>query len=129
MAVKSIKKIKEPQEKALKREQILKELEKQDGLVGSHSLDSYDDPIDRIKWSVCREILIAKRLLGLSSKEASEVIGLDKSRTSEIMHYKFDKFTIDRLLTCFLKFRNKHPQIEKKAKEILLTFSKTNIAS
>ena len=125
MAVKGIKKVKVSKEQAKRREEILKEIkerEEKGELVGSQSFDK-SDLIQRVKWSLCREIVVAKRLLDLSSKEVSEIIGLDKSRTSEIMHYKFDQFTIDRLLNCFLAFKGKNPEIDQRIEKILTVFS------
>ncbi|MDC0980252.1 XRE family transcriptional regulator [Bdellovibrionales bacterium] len=96
--------------------------------MGSKGFDK-SDPIQRVKWSLCREILIVKRLFNLSSKEVSEIINLDKSRTSEIMNYKFDQFTIDRLLNCFLAFKGKNPEVDRRIEKILTPFSPHTEAS
>ncbi|MCB0368109.1 MAG: XRE family transcriptional regulator [Bdellovibrionales bacterium] len=125
MAVESIKKVKISKEQVKRREEILKEIaerEKKGEFVGSRGFDK-SDPIQRVKWSLCLEILIAKRLLGLSSKEVAEIINLDKSRTSEIMHYKFDQFTIDRLLNCFLAFKGRNAEVDRRIEKILTVFS------
>jgi len=54
---------------------------------------------DKIKLGLCKhfvQFMMSKRLKG---KELAELLGVPKARVSEITNYKFQKFTVDILLT------------------------------
>ncbi len=132
MAIKKITKTKLNQKDIALYDEILKSLderENQGDLVGVSSLAPDVSPVDKIKWDLCREIIIFKRLMGYTSKKLGELMGVDKARTSEILHYRVDKFTLDRLLSCFLGLRGHSKITDQRIEEIVRVFDRKDIAS
>lgn len=87
-------KISWPNESELSK--IRLELESDD-VIGSTVLPLNASPLDQFKFKLCEIILIYKRKTDLKQKELAKIIGVDEARMSEILHYKIDKFTSDRL--------------------------------
>jgi predicted XRE-type DNA-binding protein len=68
-------------------------------VLGSSLLPDGASQIDRAKFKACEAILKYRRKHGLKQKELAERLGIDESRMSEILHYKIDGFTLDRLVS------------------------------
>jgi hypothetical protein len=105
-------------------ENDLEEREKRGEIIGSESLHPKATEIDKIKWNICKQVVIASRVLGISNQELGEKMGLDKSKTSLVLHYRIKHFTIDRLLGSFLKLEGLHKDIDAKINEVKNLFSK-----
>lgn len=87
-------KISWPEENELLK--IRSELES-DKVIGSSVLSKDASALDQFKFKLCEIILVYRKKSGLKQKELAAVIGVDEARMSEILHYKIDKFTSDRL--------------------------------
>ena len=132
MAIKKITKAKLSQKDIALYYEILKELDERDRrgeLVGVSSLPHDVSLVDKIKWDLCREIIIFKSMMGHTSKEMGELMAVDKARTSEILHYKVSKFTLDRLLSCFLGLRGYNKITDQRIEEIVRVFDRKDLAS
>lgn len=69
--------------------------------------------VDKIKFSICAEILKYKLKNELTQRQLAEMIGENESLVSKVVHYHIDQFTIDRLL----KYLNViYPDVEFKIK-------------
>ena len=68
-----------------------------DKIMGSTVLPSNAHPTDKFKYKLCEMILVYRIKSGLKQKELAKVLGIDEARISEILHYKVDQFTSDRL--------------------------------
>lgn len=75
---------------------IRSELESDD-VIGSSVLSKDASALDQFKFKLCEIILIYRKKLSLKQKDMAAIIGVDEARMSEILHYKIDKFTSDRL--------------------------------
>jgi len=53
---------------------------------------------DRFKHDLCARFIVYKRENDLKQKELGDLLGIDEARVSEIVHYKIDKFTADKLM-------------------------------
>jgi predicted XRE-type DNA-binding protein len=67
-------------------------------VLGSSLLPDNASPIDRAKFKACEAIIKFRRKNGLKQKELAASLGIDESRMSEILHYKIEGFTLDRLV-------------------------------
>lgn len=68
-----------------------------DHIMGSSILSPDAPPSEKFKYKLCEMILIYRRKSGLKQKELAKALGIDEARMSEVLHYKIDQFTSDRL--------------------------------
>ncbi len=67
-------------------------------VIGSSLLPENASQIDRTKFKACEMIIKYRRKSGLQQKELAKRLGVDESRMSEILRYKVENFTLDRLV-------------------------------
>ncbi len=67
-------------------------------VLGSSVLAENASEIERAKYKACESILKYRKKNGLKQKKLAALLGIDESRMSEILHYKTEKFTLDRLI-------------------------------
>jgi predicted XRE-type DNA-binding protein len=75
---------------------IRSELESDD-IIGSSVLPKDASALDQFKFKLCEILLVYRKKSGLKQKDMAAIIGVDEARMSEILHYKIEKFTSDRL--------------------------------
>lgn len=80
---------------AKKLAEMDKKLSKADGPLALPKNASY---IDRVKYDLCKFIIIYARTHKITQIELSGRLGLDPARVSEVVNYKISKFKIDTLL-------------------------------
>ena len=85
--------VKFPNDKELKS--IRKQMAK---VKGSQSLSSHATPLDRAKYEACEQILIFMQKKKLNQRELAKALSASETRVSEIVHYRIEKFTLDRLV-------------------------------
>lgn len=84
-------------------EQELKKIRKKMYKVkGSQGLSSTASSIDRAKYDICEQILIYMKKHKINQRELANTLDTTESRVSEILHYRIEKFTLDRLI-CYLQ--------------------------
>jgi predicted XRE-type DNA-binding protein len=66
---------------------------------GSQGLPPDATALDRAKYDVCEQILIFMKKKKMSQKELAKELNTSETRISEIVHYRIDKFTLDRLIS------------------------------
>ena len=66
---------------------------------GSWVLPNNPTPLGKSKREVCREILLYQRKHKLIDKELAKKMELTLPETEDILHYRFNYFTLDRLMT------------------------------
>jgi len=53
---------------------------------------------DRLKYELCKQFVIHLNREETSQKELAEKLGIEPARLNEIVKYRIDLFTVDRLL-------------------------------
>lgn len=83
-----------PSHKELNR--VKKKLEKAEP---THILPRNASKVDRLKYDLCRQFV--KHLLKhkVTQKELANELGIEPARLNEIVKYRIDLFTVDRLLS------------------------------
>jgi predicted XRE-type DNA-binding protein len=66
---------------------------------GSWVLPDNPTPLEKSKHELCREILIYQRKNKLTDEEIAEQMELTLPETEDILHYRINYFTLDRLIT------------------------------
>lgn len=66
---------------------------------GSQGLSPNATALDRAKYDVCEQILIYMKKKKMSQKELAKELETTETRISEIVHYRIEKFTLDRLVS------------------------------
>ena len=69
-----------------------------DEVVGSTVVPLDAPEGDKIKFKLCVKILEYKISHDLTQKELAEKIGLDEPEISRVLHYKIERYSIERLL-------------------------------
>lgn len=82
-----------PSEHELK--QIRKNTAKKKGSKGL-SIDA--TALERAKYDVCEEILIYMKKKKMSQRELAAILETSETRVSEMVHFRTEKFTLDRLI-------------------------------
>src|SRR3954453_2825074 len=81
-------------------EKILQEAEDAKNIEqGSWALPRNATSLQKVKYELCKQILIYKQDNNLSVEEIAERINLTTSETKDIFFYHIDYFTLDRLIT------------------------------
>jgi predicted XRE-type DNA-binding protein len=65
-------------------------------------------PVEKTKYDLCEHFVIYHQKIGISQREMAARLGVTESRVSEILHYRIERYTIDKLLTLLSKI---HPEI------------------
>ena len=66
---------------------------------GSWVLPNNPTPLEKSKHEICREILIYQHKHKLTDEEIARQMELTLPETEDILHYRFNCFTLDRLMT------------------------------
>ena len=95
-----------PDEKTLRR--VRDKLSGVNYQGGNLALPANATEVERAKYQLCQLIAKYQREHGLLQKEIAEKIGVDQSRISDILRGKFERFTLDRLISYAEKL---HPEL------------------
>jgi predicted XRE-type DNA-binding protein len=87
--------IRYPEDKDLN--EILRKLSS-DEIDGSFVLPKNASESDKIKYKLCRKIVEYKIQTKLTQKELAVKMGLDEPEMSRVLHYKIERYSIERLL-------------------------------
>ena len=89
--------------------------EKLKGVKGTRPLPKNAGPIDRFKYELCKLIVIYLHDHRMTQTEFSKKFNIDPARLSEVVHYRFDKFSIEKL---FSYVQEVYPDIEPTLKNL-----------
>jgi len=87
--------IRYPNEKDI--QEVLEKLSSDD-VMGSTVIPDDALESDKIKYKLCSLIVKYKLSKKLNQKELAEKLGLDEPETSRVLHYKIERYSIERLL-------------------------------
>jgi hypothetical protein len=76
---------------------------------GSWVLSKNATPLQKSKHELCKEILIYQRKHKLTDKELAKQMELTLAETEDILYYRIDFFTLDRLMTYANKLFKSEP--------------------
>ena len=65
----------------------------------TQTLKASASAVDQLKYALCKELIIYIRTQKISQQDLAAEVGIDPARISEIVKYKIDLFTVDRLLS------------------------------
>ncbi len=77
-------------------------------IKGSRGLPPDATALDRGKYEVCERLLAYMKKKRMTQRELAKALDTSETRVSEIVHYRIDKFTLDRLVA-FLQ--TVHPMV------------------
>jgi predicted XRE-type DNA-binding protein len=94
------RKVKWPSEETLGR--LDKKLSR---VKGSRVVSADADPVERIKHALCEAVVRYCQDHGLSQRDLAKLLDVSESRVSEMVHYRVEKLTIDRLVKHLAKLK------------------------
>lgn len=62
-------------------------------------------PVERTKHDLCEQFVLYRREAGITQRELAKRLDVTENRVSEILHYHFDTFTLDRLIELLSRIR------------------------
>lgn len=62
-------------------------------------------PAQQLKHDICAEFIKYFNKNKLTQKQLAKVVGINEARMSEILHYHFDRFTVDLLVKYLMKIK------------------------
>ena len=65
----------------------------------SATLSPDASPTDRFKYDLCKKLLAYMKDHDFSQREFAKILGVHESRISEIIHYKIQRVTADKLMS------------------------------
>ena len=122
MKIKSITKRQESAQEKKLVQGILKDIEKRKKSLGSISPPSQVSYIEKMKYSVARDLVMFKKMSGVSQVEMAHLIGVNKSRITEILHYRVFKFSLDTLIQYLFKLKGRVKEVDDRIEEISHSF-------
>lgn len=69
-----------------------------DAIDGSLVLGADAPLADRIKQNLCSKIVEYRLTKGITQKQLADKLGVDEPEMSRILHYKIERYSIDRLV-------------------------------
>jgi predicted XRE-type DNA-binding protein len=54
--------------------------------------------LDKMKYDLCKRLLVYMRENDLTQRQLAKELGVVESRVSEVLHYRIEKITLDRLV-------------------------------
>ena len=67
-------------------------------VMGSSLLPENASEVEKVKYKACEMIIRYRQNNGLKQKHLATKLGIDEARMSEILHYKIEIVTLDRLV-------------------------------
>lgn len=67
-------------------------------VIGSAVLGADASLVDRFKWNLCAKIVAYSLDHHLSQKQVGKLLAIDAPEANRLLHYKIERYTIDRLI-------------------------------
>ncbi len=71
----------------------------------SKMLSANASPVDRTKQEICAHFIKYRIATNITQRELAKRLDVTESRVSELLHYHFERFTIDKLLELLNKIK------------------------
>ena len=85
--------------KDLEYQKYLEELEDPNYQGGSWALPENATPLEQAKYGICKQVVSYKLDTKTSTEEMAQKLQLSKAETEDILYYRIDYFTLDRLVS------------------------------
>src|SRR3954447_1346267 len=85
-------------EKNLEYQKYLEELCDPNYSGGSWALPENPTPLEQAKYEICKQVVSYKLDTKISTEKLAQKIQLSKAETEDILYYRIDYFTLDRLV-------------------------------
>jgi predicted XRE-type DNA-binding protein len=95
-----------PSKAEIKR--VLKKLEKEEGTL---ALPENPTPLQKFRYDLQQKFVGYILVKKISQRELAEILGIDESKVSKILHNRLDEFSTDRLINLYEKL---NPDVELK---------------
>ncbi len=124
MKIKYIGKRKSTQKEQAFDKEILNEVTRKSKSkdFGSVALSPKASSIDKMKYSIARDMVIFLQKSEMSQVEMAKLIGINKSRISEILHYRLSKFSLDTLMKYLFTLKGIVKEVDQRIEEISGSF-------
>jgi predicted XRE-type DNA-binding protein len=85
---------------------------------GSIGLPPNASEIEKMKFSIARDIIIFKLKSETSQTDMAKIMGVSKSRVSEILHYRLSKYSLDTLIKYLFTLKGHLKETDKRIEVI-----------
>jgi len=92
------KKVIKPSKNKQEYQKYLEELEDPNYQGGSWTLPENPTPLEVTKYEICKMVVSHKQDKKLTTQKIAQKIQLSQAETEDILYYRIDHFTLDRLM-------------------------------
>lgn len=90
-----------------------------DGTVEwSHVIGDNPNPIDQMKYQICKTFIRFLNKSGMPQVRLAEMIGVDRARINNIVHGRYQLFSLETLIQYLLSIEGLSPEMDKKIADI-----------
>lgn len=72
---------------------------------GSAFLPPDASPTEKLKWELCAHFIRYRRENDITQRELADTVGISEARMSEILRYRYKRYTLDHLFKYLLKIK------------------------
>ena len=83
--------------------EIKKVLKKLENIEGTLSMPENPTPLEKFRHDLQQKFVGYILIKKISQREMAEIIGIDESKVSKILHNRLDEFSTDRLINLYEK--------------------------
>lgn len=92
--------------------------EKDGTIEWSQVIGDNPNPIDQMKYQICKTFIRFLNKSGMPQVRLAELVGVDRARINNIVHGRYQLFSLEILITYLLRVEGLSPEIDKKITDI-----------
>lgn len=85
------------------KEKVKKVLKKLENTEGTLALGENPTALEKFRWDICQHFLVYKRKNKCTQKQMADLVGIDESKMSKLLHHRLEEFSTDRLISIYEK--------------------------
>jgi predicted XRE-type DNA-binding protein len=89
------------------KERIKKALKRLEKVEGTLAPPSNPTPLEKFRYDIQQKFVVYKHDERISQREMAEILGIDESKVSKILHNRLKEFSTDRLINLYGKLNPK----------------------
>jgi predicted XRE-type DNA-binding protein len=86
-----------------KKSEIKRALKSLKNIPGTLMLPENPTALERFRWDLCQKFIKYLHVHACTQKRMAQLLGVDESKVSKILHHRIDEFSTDRLISLYEK--------------------------
>ena len=85
------------------KKELDKVLKKLESAEGTKHLAPNASPLEKFRWELQQQFVKYKRKSKINQRQMADLLGVDESKVSKILHHRLEEFSTDRLINLLEK--------------------------